>query len=62
MRQPELDDVTQLVLVQPPPHRPHQGHRQAGLGAVVQRLPLALAQVLAPDLEVRAFVEPVEPR
>ena len=60
MSQPELDDVTQFVLVQAPLDRGHQGHGQASLGAVIQRPLLAFTQIRAADLPVRTFVESVE--
>ena len=60
VRDAELDDVAQLVLVQPAFDGGDQGDGEPGLGAVVQRLLLALAEVLAADLPVGALVEAVE--
>jgi hypothetical protein len=56
----ELDDVAELVLVEAALHGGDQGGGQARVGAVVQRLAFAGAQVAAADLAVGALVEPVE--
>jgi hypothetical protein len=53
----EAHYVAGLVLVEPAFDRGDQGNRQAGLGAVVQRLLLASPQVLPADREVGTLVD-----
>jgi hypothetical protein len=57
---PEADDVAELVLVQALLDRGDEGHREPGLGAVVEGGLLGPAEVAAADLEVGALVEAVE--